>query len=409
MSAIVRRLEHDLSTPSPDARPPVRQRAVLALSCLALATISYTAAGLAMCMPAMAAELQLSYAQQGLVFSAVMWPFLLAVVMAAIVDRTGFRGLLLLGPAVQAAGWFSLAGAHTLSQAVGAAIVAGVGGSMAEAVVTPLVCVLYPRDRARMTNFLHGFYGLGLAGVTLLITLLHPSWLSWRWTCRMLGLLCLPYGAAAAFLALPPRTHLGTERARMRTLTALPLFWVLSAALFLGGAAEMGPSNWLPTFVRTLSSRDAAHSATMAGVGLMLFGVLMAAGRFLSSAMVRRVGVRKLLALSALLCIVCLLAAGLVPSPIGRAISLGMVGLGVACFWPTLMAVAGDTFPHAGASMFSFLAAVGGLGCAVAPAALGWLADSLGLQIAMACLSVAPAFILGVSTWLRDAGHDRAV
>ena len=74
---------------------------------------------------------------------------------------------------------------------------------------------------------------------------------------------------------------------------------------------------------------------------------------------------------------------------------------------PTVLAVAGDRFPQAGASMFSVLSAAGALGCAVAPAAIGWIAKACGsLAPALAALAVAPAIILVMS--LRVTGRPGA-
>ncbi|MBE3123500.1 MAG: MFS transporter, partial [Planctomycetes bacterium] len=103
-------------------------------------TMSFTVAGPAMCMPSMAADLGLDYAQQGLVFSAPMWSFVLSLVVAALADRVGFRGLLLAASALQAVGWFVFAEVQGFPQAVGAAVLVGIGGSVVDPLLTPIIC-----------------------------------------------------------------------------------------------------------------------------------------------------------------------------------------------------------------------------------------------------------------------------
>lgn len=384
----------------------VKTRSVMTVCCMAMLTLSFTVAGPAMCMPSMARDLRLDYAQQGLVFSAPMWSFALSLVVAALADRIGFRGLLLAGSVVQTVGWFLLAEVQSLPQAVWAAALVGIGGSVVDPLLTPIICAVYPARRARMSNFLHGFYCVGFASVALLIVLLHPGVLTWRWAFRVLGVLCVPYGVASAVLALPRQVHQGEVRLRARTLIRRPIFWLLAVAMILAAATEMGPANWLPSFVQGLASPGdpTAGSNLLAGVGLVLFGSLMAAGRFMASAMETRLGVRRLLAGAAVACMVCLAAVALPFGTVYRVVCLGIVGFSVACLWPTLLAVAGDRFPQAGASMFSVLSAVGAIGCAAAPVALGCLGSLFGsLAPAMAALALAPALILIVSFRLRGS------
>jgi len=119
--------------------------------------------------------------------------------------------------------------------------------------------------------------------------------------------------------------------------------------------------------------------------------------------MASRIGVQRLLAMAAVVCMVFLAGVALPLGTVWRVICLGIVGFSVACLWPTLLAVAGDRFPQAGASMFSVLSAVGGVGCAAAPVALGYVASAFGSLVpAMAALALAPALILIASFRLRD-------
>ena len=383
----------------------IRPRAVMVMCCLALATISFATAGMAMCMPAMGEQLQMDYVQQGLVFSAVMWSVPLAVLAGVAADRVGFRGLMILSSAVQALGWFCLAGAQSFWQAIAASILVGVGGSIAEPLVTPLVYAVYPRRRTAKSNLVHAFFCVGLAGVAAMIVLLQPAGVSWRWTFRLLGLLCIPHGLAAAVLQLPRQTHHGPVRLRTRTLLARPVFWLLAAVIFLGAAAEIGPANWLPSLLSSLSGPGTA----VAGIGLILFAALMGAGRFMTAWLAGRLGVHRLLALAGGICAICLAGVALPLGAVWHVAFLGIVGFAVACFWPTVMAMAGDRFPRAGASMFASLSVCGGAGCAAAPIAVGVVAREFNsLSVGIAALAAAPVLIVVAALRLsRSAGADQ--
>ena len=380
----------------------IRPTAVLAACAAGMVTLSFTVAGPAMCMPSMARDLGLDYAAQGLVFSAPMWSFAVSLVVAALADRIGFRAPLLVACAIQAAGWFLMAEVRTFHEALAAAVAVGVGGSILDPLLTPIICAVYPERRARMANFLHAFYCVGLVCVALGAAAWQPAGLGWRGTFRLLGVLCVPYGLAMAALTLPSQAHRGPERLKSRVLVRRPVFWLVAAALFLAAATEIGPANWLPTFVQGLAPADAADRGLWAGVGLALFGLTMATGRLAASALVTRAGVHRLLAWAAAACMLCLAAVALPWGTAFRIACLAVVGLGVACFWPTLLAMAGDRFPQAGTSMFSVLSAVGGAGCAAAPVAVGLVGGATGnLAWGIAALAAAPALVLAANAYLR--------
>lgn len=398
-------------TPSaPDTAPPALPSPIrmLLLCGVAIGTLSFTTVGPAMCVPAIAREMNLDYGRQGLLLSAAMWPFALAMVAAATADRIGFRVPFVAGVVLQVSGWFLLAQVRTFPQALGALALLGAGGATVDALVTPIVCAAYPERRSRMSNLLHAFYPLGLVLTAAAVLCLQLSDVHWRWIFRILGLACLPVGLATLLLALPSQAHEGTSRQAARGLLRRPAFLLLMLAMVLAGATEMGPANWLPTFIRELPAavQNSPGQQLAAGLGLALFGALMAAGRLLASGLSARLGERRLMIAAAALCTACLLTAAL-PLPRGLIIAaLATAGLGVACIWPTLLGLAGDRFPRAGASMFSSLSTCGAMGCAIAPALMGWIAEATGrLAPAMAALAAAPAMIMLILGWIPRSGN----
>ena len=79
--------------------------------------------------------------------------------------------------------------------------------------------------------------------------------------------------------------------------------------------------------------------------------------------------------------------------PIAYALfSLG--GLFVACFWPTLLAVASDRISQGSTALFSLLAAAGVSGCALVPWIIGALGDVVGLRSAVLVLPVSMALLV---------------
>jgi fucose permease len=129
-------------------------------------------------------------------------------------------------------------------------------------------------------------------------------------------------------------------------------------------------------------------------LGLLLFGMTMAVGRLTASAMLHRLGTRRMLLAGGTLCTVSLLLAALPVSTEFTIFWLTALGFGVSTFWPTVLGAAGDRYPQAGASMYSLLSASGSLGCMAAPLAVGVVGDAMGLRVGMAFLAAAPLVMM---------------
>ena len=347
------------------------------------------AGSLPIALTKIAEELVLNKAQMGLLLSAVFWGLAVSLIPAGVLaDRRGFRLPLVFSGACDVLGLFLMARADGLSTAMAGAVVTGIGVGTADALLTPLVCAAYPECRARMTNLLHAFYPIGLVlTILLMIGLTRIGW-SWRAVFIALGALSVPFGVTMLALRLPTQSHEGPARLRTRALVSRGVFWMLAAGMFLGAVTVMGPSQWLPTFIEQATGAPREK----AGLALIPFGVSMALGRLSASAIVQRLGARRLFAGAGVVCAVSILMAAL---PVGTGFSmfwLTVVGFGVAAFWPTLLACAGEHYPQAGATMFSLLAAAGMLGGVVGTAAVGFVAElpSLDLHAGMATMAVAP-------------------
>ena len=166
-------------------------------------------------------------------------------------------------------------------------------------------------------------------------------------------------------------------------------YWLFILAILLGTAAEMGASTWLPDFVKR--TRDAGRME--AGAGLILFGVTMGLARLFVTALVHKLGARRLIILCGVLSTACLLLAAYAQETWFTVLWLSLLGFAAAPLWPTILACAGDRFPRAGATMYTVLGAAGSLGGLLGPAAMGLVADTADLNTAMVALAAAPAML----------------
>ena len=365
-------------------------RIVFAVCCAGMATVSFIAAVPAVTLTTIASELGMSFSMKGIFLSASFWGLTLAMLVSGpLADRWGFRFILTLSGVLEFSGLLVISRATAPATAIVGGILLGMGGGISDALLTPVVCALFPDKRTQMSNLLHAFYSIGLIiSVSLMLGLMHLR-IGWRAICVVFSLMALPYAIAMLVLPLPRPTQEKGAKVRLSTILGKGAFLVFLAAIFLAGVTELGPSTWLPNFVEQLQG-----ARTQGAMGLIVFGATMALGRFSISLVARKMGVRRLFLTASLLCAVSLFLAALAVTTFFSILWLGVLAFSVAIFWPTILARAGDRFPEAGASMFSLLSAFGAFGGVVGPLAIGFIAEAYDLRVAMAALAVAPLVVL---------------
>jgi len=383
----------------PDDAASLPRRRILALCCLGMLTLGLVGNVPALCLTQVAGEFALDKAASGLFIGCMFWGLVTSILIAGpLADRVGFRYLMAAAAVFEAAGMCLVAFSGRAWTAYAGEFVAGVGMGIFDALVTPLACAVYPRARARVASLLHSFYPFGMFLVVLVFLLLTRLGWTWRSIYVVVGLSSIPAGALFLVVRLPTKAHEGEERLTGRKLLRGGVFWFLLAAILLAGTAELGFSQWLPAYIEWATRGTQAGGA----LALLLFGAAMTAGRLGNSALAHRIRPRALYAWGAAVCVAALLAAA-IPGPRWLTpVAAVLFGLGVCGLWPMTLAMAGDRFPRAGASMYSLLHAAGNLGGFVGPLAVGVMAKSWRLEAGYAALALAPLAGIVVVCALRS-------
>ena len=373
---------------------------LLAACCLATISIGLLTNLPALCLTAIAGDLGLDRVHSGLFLSFAFWGLVVSISLSGpAADRWGFRYLLVASGVLQAAGLYLVSQAHGSGQACLGAGVTGLGTGVLDALLTPLVCAAYPKTRTRTANLLHAFYPIGMSMVVLAVLLL--TWLQWDWRhiYRLMIATNVPYAILFLFIPLPPHSHQGPARMPPGLIVRQGAFLLLVGAIFLAGVAELGPSQWLPAYVEQAVGSARSTSA----LGLLLLGAMMALGRLGNSFLARHAGPKPLVLAGAAITGVSLVLAAL-PAPTFFTVAcLAVLGLGVSGLWPSVLSLAGNRFPQAGATMYSVLQTAGNVGGLVGPLAIGLIAQRAGLRVAMGLLALAPATMLLLLVLYRES------
>ncbi|MDD6307963.1 MAG: MFS transporter [Clostridia bacterium] len=226
------------------------------------------------------------------------------------------------------------------------AIPLGLGAGAIDTALNAFVVLHY---NASKMNFLHCFYGIGVAASPLIMSMALGAEGNWRRGYLLVAIIELGI-AAIAFLSLPlwhkvQKTEAvsGENKTNVVSLSALikmPGVLVSSFAFFCSCALELTAGGWSSSYFvnsKCLPSDQAARITTLFYVGLAM-------GRFLSGIFANRVGRRKILRLSLVSQLLAILLF-LCPFPtVVTAICLFFVGLSIGPVYPNLVHLTPQAF-----------------------------------------------------------------
>ena len=318
------------------------------------------------------------------------------LVAGPLADRLGAKPFAVLGNLLISAGLAMLGTAGSYAAVLGASFVMGAGAGVLDMVLSPIVCALQPNRKTSAMNWLHSFYCTGAVATVLIGSLALAHGIGWR--AISLWMTLMPAGVALGFLAvpIPPLVSEGKQRTRLRELIRVPAFLVTLAAIFLGGATELGMAQWLPAY-----AEDALeYSKLTGGMSLLAFSVAMAVGRIAVGMMGPRLNAVRLMFHLCWMSVVLFLVGSFAPiAPVALAACI-LAGLTGSCLWPSILGVAADEFPQGGASMFAMLAAMGNFGGVFMPWVVGVTADHSSMHWGLATGAVCPLLLAAILVWM---------
>jgi fucose permease len=209
-----------------------------------------------------------------------------------------------------------------------------------------------------------------------------------------------------SLIASYPSVPIGFSLAKAVALLSKPAVLVAALALFCYMSLEVSMGSWIRRLMEELFAKQSstADASFWPGMVLSLFGLAMAAGRFLSSAVknLTAIGVR-VIAGAAVVSLVAILIMTWTQSPGLAILAIVLMGLAFAPIFPTIVGVTFAKFDASQyGSIFGIMFAVGLLGATFVPKWIGNLSaggtvqDGLKVAAGMALLLVLVAPALGV-------------
>lgn len=319
------------------------------------------------------------------------------LVMGWLYGRYPPRWLLVIGPALTAAGLLVLATTSVQMVAFAATFVFGLGFGGVLIGPNNVVAALNPGQSAGHLNALNMFFGLGaIAGPQVVNAALSLDDFT----------LAYVFTAVFALILIPPflRVDLPTDLvAGSRSRGAVPVnAWVFvpfAALLFAYVGSEIGFGAWIATQM-TEVVRSSDGTATVA---VSLFWAGLTAGRAAAIVVSRylRPLVLLFLAVSVILAgVVVVLVTGIESVAL---VSAFVVGFGCGPVFPTTLAAISDHYPAQFAAVSGTVIAVGNMGAMVIPWLQGQIGggESGGMVVTLALTVVMLAILVGIERQVR--------
>ena len=377
------------STTSAAASSP-RARAALSFSSFVVFGIFDGALGVA--WPSMRAELHQPLSALGvlLIYSTVGF-FVVNLALGRVLDRIGLRRTLVAGIFLYAAG-LALMGFGSWPVVVAGAVLWGLAAGFANGAINVYSTL---RMSGGAMQVLHGSWGIGTLLGPLLVTGLLVNHQSWRVAFLAVAVVFALLGGWVVAGANWPSVSSPRQEDGRRLRVSLPLLLGI-LAFFLYTGAEWSVGQWSFTFL----TEGRRYPTATAGLLVSLYWAGITVGRLASGVIGLRLPTPSLFLAGSGLTV---LASGLFwLAPSLSAVSLPLLGLGLAPIFPAMMTLTSRRVPEAGVGVAVGLQGAGsGLGASVAPAAVGLLLQRFGLNLLGPCVLGFALALAAVSVFLE--------
>lgn len=329
-----------------------------------------------------------------------------SLVFGPIVDRYGFKGLLIACTTLVLVGLEALAFAPDFDLLRVAVLVIGVGGGVINGGTNALVSDISAGERSAGLSLLGVFFGVGAFGVPFVLGFLLGT---------------VPYSILTAAVGLPvliaiiyfatvkfptPKQPQGFPIAQGARLVKDPALLLLGALLFLQSGLEITTGGWTSTFFQ----EELAAGAGAGAFALSLFWVGLTLTRLVLGRVLKVMDPARVLRICIGIAIV-----GSVVMIVSTVAWLAYVGIfltgaGLAAGFPVSLGYAGDLYPRVSGTAFSVLFVMALTGGSLLPYLAGLMGSEFGLRSAFIMTPIGLLFMLVLLTFIlkRVGPHVQA-
>lgn len=295
-----------------------------------------------------------------------------------IIDKIGYRRLTVLSHILSAAGLIMLAFLPNLlpNPYLGillSIVFYAIGGGLLEVLISPIVEACPTDNKSKAMSLLHSFYCWGQVGVVLISTAFFMLFGIENWHIMALIWAIIPILNSIIFLKTPiSELGKGEKPLKLKSLFTNKTFLFFVILMFCSGASEMAVGQWASAF-----AEKSLHVTKAVGdlAGPMAFAAFMGLARTVYGKYGEKINLNRFMLLSSILTVCSYLIIAFVPNPIIGLMGCMIAGFSVGIMWPGTYSLCAASIKGANGAIFALLALAGDLGCTLAPALVGTIAE----------------------------------
>ena len=369
------------------------RRVLFVCACLGLLIFGIVLTTLGSILPSIMTRFGIDKAEAGSLFLLMTFGILAgSLVFGPLVDRYGYKGILLAATALIALGLEGIAFASSMGWLRIAVIVIGFGGGIINGGANALVADISIEERAADLSLLGVFFGLGAMGVPFALGVLINRYSQAALVAGVGALVLLPFAFMALSVFPAPKQAQGFPIADAGRLVRDRLLLLMGFMLFLESGIEITVGGWTSTYVTevlAVRARSALIILSLYWLGMMLARVA------LGSILRRRSAFGVLyvcltIALAGAALLLTTRTAGV------AAAGVFMLGVGFAATFPIVLGLIGDRYATLSGTAFSVAIAMGLCGGMLLPYTAGVLGKSYGMRVSFAIVPAAVLVLAGL-------------
>jgi len=355
-------------------------------------------------LPAMVADLGITYAQAGFFFTLLSLGSLIGTSLGAIssdsLPRKFLYGMCVL---VLSLGLFALGFMPGYALIALVIFLLSLMGSPIGAIGQSIMLGMFPDKRERYLSFMTFFGAVGSLLAPVIVSLNFTAGLSWRWTFREVSVLALIVFVVLLATRIP-RAPEGGVRASFLTIARHRGVITAAVLIFLSVAVDLGFSYWLAQYFKSELHVSLRLSSSI--VGVYLIGII--GGRVLVPVFLKRMSPRKNLVGGLAISLVALAAFILAPWIPAKIILCALYGFGIGPVFPLLVAQGTREFPKQAGAVTGVLYACMSLGGMVFPLLVGALAGRWGIGRAYIFCAIMVGVLLAAVLTTKESTTRRS-
>jgi MFS family permease len=346
---------------------------------------------------------QLNKTNVGWIAGAAFWGFGLSIFIGGpLCDVLGMGTIMRLAAAGHIGGTLLTIFAPNFAVLFLATVIIGIANGLVEAAINPLITAIYTDQKTSKLTALHAWFPGGIVIGGVLAFLFTRIGLGWQ--AKMLLLLVPSVIYTAMFLGQKfPQTEraaAGVPFSHMFREILRPLFLLIWVCMCLTAATELGPGQWYANVFN-----EVMQSSARAGILVLVWvnGIMYLMRQF-GGGVSHRLSPVALIAVTAIPAALGLYLFSGAQTPAAAFAAAGLLAIGTAFWWPTMLGITSERLPRAGALGLAIIGGTGSFATAIAGPVMGWLNDRYGPREMLAIWAILPVTLVVIfgAIYLRD-------